>query len=69
MDKRAFEYFKDRRVKIFLKERILYSGFIKEIFDDSIIFIDKFEMEVAIPYAQIERIEEVKDGDFNQQDN
>ena len=61
MDRIALEYFKGRRIKIFLKERIVYNGYIEEIFEDSIIFIDKFETKVAIPYDVIERIEEAKD--------
>jgi ribosome maturation factor RimP len=61
MDRKAFEYFKNKRIKIFLKDRIVYSGFIEEIFEDSLIFIDKFDTKVAIPFTQIERIEEVKD--------
>jgi hypothetical protein len=61
MDRQALEYFKDRRIKLFLKDRIVYSGFIEQIFEDSMIFVDKFGTKVAIPYDIIERIEEAKD--------
>lgn len=61
MDRKALEYFKDKKIKIFLKDRIVYNGFIEQIFDDSLIFIDKYGIKVAIPFTQIERIEELKD--------
>ena len=64
MDKKALEYFAGKKIKVFLKERIVYTGFIHEAFDDSMIFFDKFGMSVAIPYTQIERIEEIKEDEM-----
>ena len=61
MDGEALKYFKEKKTKIFLRERIVYTGYIKEVFDGSLIYIDKYGLEIYIPFEQIERIEEARE--------
>jgi len=65
MDKEVLEFYKDKKIRIFLKERIIYTGHILkdkdgklQIFETSLLFLDKYSKQIAIPFSQIERIEE-----------
>jgi len=62
MDKEALQIFLNKRIKILLENRITYTGSIKEIYSTSLIFIDKFGVEIAIPFERIERVMEINDN-------
>jgi len=64
MDREALQIFLNKRIKILLENRITYTGTIKEIYSTSLIFLDKFGVEIAIPFERIERVMETNDNTY-----
>lgn len=52
--------FKGKKIKILLKNRFCYSGYITSFLDDSIMFQDKFGGELLISVEEISNIEVLK---------
>ncbi len=44
----SLKHFLNQRVEIFLQNNLKYTGYIKEIKDDTILFLDKYNNEIII---------------------
>ena len=56
MDKEIINNFLNKRIKIFLKNGFTYICVIKQIGDDSILIIDKYDNEIAISLDEINTV-------------
>lgn len=61
MDREVLEKFLKKKVIIYLENRIHYTGVIVEIYSTSLLFVDKYGAEIAIPYERIERVMEINE--------
>ena len=48
MKREDLEFVREKRIKLFLKNNIFYSGIIQNIHEDSFIFLDKFSNTIII---------------------
>lgn len=60
MDKSIIETYLNQRIKIFLKNGFYYEGEIERIGNDSLLFKDKNNADIAINFDEISTIKNIK---------
>ena len=59
--KKQLEFYKDKKVKIVLKNNFQYIGEIIELFEETLMFKDRYDGTMTIPYEEIRLINEYRE--------
>lgn len=65
MDKQAITQYKDKQIKLFLKNNDIYSGQIETIGESSFTLLDKFNEHITISFDNVSLIKEIDGGRQN----